>query len=207
MMVVLAIIVIVTVIALMGQDSFNRSILLTDTAYTIAFSVREAQGLGLSSRVTGGGVANAGYGIYLSSATPNAYIFFSDTIPSAPGNDLGGACPGHTQTSGPDVHPGNCLYDSGELIRTYTLNRGYQIYRFCGTTNSGNTTECSGTDFDSMYITFMRPSTDSVIFSRNGGDAPELLTSAKIYLRSPNGNAERCILVSKVGQIAVSTCD
>mgnify|MGYP001613830450 CR=1 FL=1 len=212
MLVVLSIIVVVTLIAVMGQSTFNRSLLLTDTTYTIAFSVREAQTLGLSSRISGS-VYGAGYGVRFSSLTPTSYILFADTSPASPGSTQSGLCPGHTQLSAtsPEAHPGDCIYDPSatpaELVRTYSLNRGFNIYKFCGHA-IGGALLCSTTgDFETMHITFMRPSTDTIIFGRTtGGTTLHSLTDAKIYLRSPDGAAERCVVVSKVGQVAVTDC-
>ena len=211
MLVVLSIIVVVTLIAVMGQSTFNRSLLLTDTTYTIAFSVREAQTLGLSSRISGS-VYGAGYGVRFSTLTPTSYILFADTSPAAPGSTQSGLCLGHTQPStSPESHPGNCIYDQSatpaELVRTYSLSRGFNIYKFCGSALVGGALRCSTTgDFETMHITFMRPSTDTIIFGRTTSGTLLALRDAKIYLRSPDGLAERCVVVSKVGQVAVTDC-
>jgi len=215
MMVVLIIIVVITMVAVTGQTTFNRSLLLTDTAYTIAFSIREAQTLGLSSRVASG-VYNAGYGIRFSTANPSSYLLYADTAPAAPGNSRGGVCDGHTEpSSSPDSHPGDCMYDAtatpAELIRTYTLNRGFTVYRFCGTLVEDGEDICSGLTFETLDITFMRPSTNATLIAHVAGALPVALSDATIYLRSPDGGgeniAERCITVSTVGQIAVGSCD
>lgn len=211
MMVVLFIIVIVTTVAVMGQSTFNRSLILTDTAYTIAFSIREAQTLGLSSRASNN-IFNAGYGVRLSTATPNAYILFADTSPAVPGNGQSGYCPGHEESAGsPDAHPGNCTYDTGaspsELVRTYTLNRGFRITQFCGRAVVGGVNRCSGADFETMHLSFMRPSTDTTIFGRTSTGTLIPLSDATIRIESPDGVASRCIVVSKAGQIGVSACE
>lgn len=211
MMVVLAIITIITTVAVMGQGAFNRSLLLTDTAYTIAFSIREAQTYGLSSR-TANNLNNAGYGIRFGATTPKSYTLFADTSPASPGSTQANLCPGHTQpASSPDSHPGDCIYDPSanpaELVRTYTLNRGFTIYRFCGREIvSPYASKCSSTNFDTMHISFMRPNTEATIFGRTSAGALIPLSDATIYLRSPDGAAERCVFVSKVGQISVAAC-
>lgn len=211
MMVVLVIITVISTVAIMGQSAFNRSLILTDTAYTIAFSIREAQNYGLSSRVANS-LYNAGYGIRFSTVTPKAYTLFADTSPTSPGSTQSGLCPGHTQPStSPDSHPGDCIYDPSanpaELVRSYSLNRGFTIYQFCGTeVVSPYATKCSTTHFETMHISFMRPATDAVIFGRTSSGMLIALSDATIYLRSPDGVAERCIFVSKVGQISVAAC-
>jgi prepilin-type N-terminal cleavage/methylation domain-containing protein len=206
MLVVLSIIVVITFITITGQSTFNRSLLLTDTAYTIAFSVREVQTLGLSSRVFNS-TQNAGYGLRFDIATPTSYVEFADTTTTGAGSSQGGLCPGHTATSGPDMRPGNCLYNAGstptELVRTYVLNRGFSISKFCGT--AAGTYRCSPTDFATMDIVFMRPNTNSVIIGKTTSGTLISLTDATIYLNSPDNQAQRCITVSKVGQVAVTT--
>lgn len=201
MIVVLAIISIITTIALLGQGSFNRSIILTDTAYTIAFTIRDAQSRGLASNVFST-VRNAGYGVHFSSATPKSYIEFADIVPSSP-DSQGGLCPNHVITTGPEAKPGNCVYsNSSEIVRTFTLDRGFAISEFCGKDTSG-VKRCSGY-LEALDISFARPDTQSVILGIRSG-SPIGLTNATVTLSSPDGTAQRCISVSQVGQVSVST--
>jgi prepilin-type N-terminal cleavage/methylation domain-containing protein len=207
MLVVLSIIVVITVVAVSGQGTFNRSLLLTDTAYTIAFSIREAQTLGLSSRVFST-VQNAGYGIRFSRSSPKSYTEYADIFPAKPGDTQGGSCPGHSirTASSLDARPGNCQYDSTELVRTYTLSRGFYVGTMCGTEANG-TQRCTPNDFDHLDISFMRPSTNAVILGRKVGvSCCTSFTTATIYLNSPDGAAQRCIVVTQVGQVAVKAC-
>lgn len=203
MIVVLAIIVIVTTIALLGQSSFNRSMVLTDTAYTIAFSVREAQSLGISSRAFAG-TQDAGYGIHFSNGTPTAYKLFADIHPAAPGDtQYPLICPGHPNVPGtnPESKPGNCIQTlESEVVRTYNLNNGFRIGGFCGKQTNG-VSLCSGT-LDALDIVYLRPNTQSVITGVRGGTRTAL-TDATIRVVSPDGLAERCVYVSKVGQVSV----
>ena len=60
MMVVLVIIALITTIALFGQQDFNRSLLLTDTAYTIALTAREALGMAGETLELPEGIATVG---------------------------------------------------------------------------------------------------------------------------------------------------
>lgn len=205
MVVVLAIIVIITTIALMGQSTFNQSLILTDTAYTVAFSVRQAQSLGLSSQRFGS-LQNAGYGVHFANGVTDSYILFADSLPAAPGSSLtGNACPGHTLTTVPDAKPGNCLYTSAaELSKRYTFNRGFTLASFCGTEASG-TERCSGSYLDSLDITFLRPNTQATILGVRGASYIPL-TSAVIHIRAPGSTNERCVTVNKVGQIGVGIC-
>ena len=203
MMVVLAIIVIITTIALLGQSSFNRSMILTDTAYTIAFSVREAQSLGISSR-TFASTTDAGYGVHFSSGTPTSYKLFADISPPAPGDtQFPLICPGHPNVASenPEAKPGDCIQTlESEVVRTYSLNNGFRISGFCGRRSNG-TQLCNGA-ITALDIVYLRPNTQSIITGVSG-TARTALTDATIRVTSPDGAAERCIYISKVGQVSV----
>lgn len=201
MMVVLAIIVIVTVIALLGQSSFNRSLVLTETAYTIAFSIRQAQFLGISGRTTAG-VSDAGYGVYFENNQTGSYRLFADTSPGRTNNlQDGSVCPGRSVATGQEAKPGDCIRNgSSEDVTTYTLNNGFRIARFCGIAASGAET-CSG-DLTSLNISYLRPNTQSIIVGTRGG-LRYSYTGARINVTSPDGAAERCVVVSKAGHVSV----
>lgn len=203
MIVVLAIIVIVTTIALLGQSSFNRSMVLTDIAYTVAFSVREAQSLGISSRAFGG-TQDAGYGIHFANGAPTSYKLFADISPAAPGDtQYPLICPGHPNvaSTNPEAKPGDCIQTlESEVVRTYNLNNGFRIGGFCGKQTNG-VPLCNGA-LDALDIIYLRPNTQSVITGVRGGTRTAL-TDATIRIVSPDGLAERCIYVSKVGQVSV----
>lgn len=203
MIVVLAIIGIISTMAFLGQSSFNRSLILTDTTYTIAFSIREAQALGISSRAFSG-TQNAGYGVHFATGAQTSYKLFADTNPMASGNIQDPlTCPGHTTGSGPEAKPGDCIQNSeAEVVRTYTLNNGFRITSFCGPQVSGGIVRCN--DYlDALDIVYLRPNTQSIITGvRSGTRIP--LSSATIRVASPDGASERCILVSKVGQVSVA---
>lgn len=204
MMVVLAIITIITTVALLGQSSFNRSMVLTDTAYTIAFSIREAQSLGISSR-TFAGTQDAGYGLHFAHLSPTTYKLFADTYPIAPGDtQYPLICPGHSNVvaTNPEAKPGDCIQTlESEVVRTYSLNNGFRISGFCGRQSSGDQL-CNGSSMDALDIVYLRPNTQSVITGVNGGTRTAL-EDATIRVSSPDGSAERCIYVSKVGQVSV----
>lgn len=203
MLVALGIIVIISAIVISGQANFNKSLVLMDTSYTVAFSIRQAQSLGLSSRKFGT-TQNAGYGVHFDSSSKKTYILFADSLPVAPGSTQSGTCSGHTVTTGLDSKPGNCVYDStSEKVNTYTLGQGFTISSFCGI-DSTDATRCSGTYLDSLDITFLRPNTQATIMGvRAGALVP--LKSAAIYVTSPDGSQSRCISVTKVGQVGVGT--
>lgn len=203
MLVVLAIIVIVTAIALVGQNSFNRSLILTETTYSVALSIRQAQSLGLSSR-SFANVQNAGYGVRFVRGTNNSYTGFVDISPAAPGSSMGGRCPGHSVTSGPEARPGNCYYNTAsELFQTYMFARGLTIGRFCGRTAAG-TEYCSDGSLNNLDIVFLRPNVETIITGNNAGVA---FTRATIRIDAPNNEGSRCVVVSNLGAVSVAaTC-
>lgn len=200
MLIVLAIIVLITAVALVSQQSFNRSLLLTDTAYTIALSVRQMQTFGLSGqRASVGAPSDAAYGAYFTRSS--SYTLFADTSPAAPGSQLSGKCPGHTVTTAPESRPGNCIYTQGAdtVVQTYRLERGFTISQLCGRPASGGSVNCSLT---SLNVTFLRPNTESIMI----GDPSQVeLSSASIKLDSPDGGASRLVCITKVGQVSVAT--
>lgn len=198
MLVVLAIIIMITAIVINGQSTYNRSILLTDTAYTVAYSIRQAQSLGLASRGTSAGgsvISNAGYGVRFAGTT--GYTIFAD---------IGGVdvlstavCPiGVTGT--PEAKPGNCKYDSGtdRIVQSYTFSRGYTIGNICG--KSGSTLTCS---LSSLDVVFMRPETRAILI----GPSNQSFTCAEVHVRPPTGSEIRVVRVSQLGEISVGqTC-
>ena len=201
MIVVLSIMVILTLVVLTGQSTFNQSLLLNDTAYTLALSIREAQSLGLSSRKFAS-TQNAGYGINMNSGTPIKYQIFADISPLAPGNAQGGVCPGHSQNSGPEARPGNCLYDSAsELVQEYTFTRGFTIGNFCGIYNGSKI--CTANGLTTLSIVFERPNATTAITGiYNSAVVP--LSCGEIHVTAPTGGVERIMKVTAAGQVAMN---
>lgn len=206
MMVVLAIISVITGIALLGQSTFNRSLLLTNTAYTVALSIREMQTLGLSSRAFNS-VQNAGYGINLNRNTPASYILFADisnTPSPIPSNCV-------TGTAGtPEAKPGNCRYDTDAtpdgIVQTYNFDSRFTVSRFCGRFNA-STIYCSNYSapnrLNSMDISFIRSNTETaVVGTLDSG--PQPLTNAEIQISTADGQNSRYVCITRVGQVSVS---
>lgn len=206
MMVVLAIILILTTVMLLGQSNFNQSLLLTDTAYTVAFSGRQAQSFGLSSRRFGS-AQNTGYGLNFNRATPQSYTLFADTS-----NSLAApvACPlGEVGT--PERKPGNCRYDTvgtaDGVVQTFTFTRGFGVASFCA--KSGSTRHCStdGTPLTALDVVFTRPNTASTITGLRSNGSVATYSCAEVTISNSQGSATRTVRVSQLGEIAVGqTC-
>lgn len=202
MLVTLAIISVITAVAVTGQSTFNQSILLTDTAYTVALSAREAQSLGLSSRKFSG-VQNGGYGLHFANGSMGSYIVFADiqSIAAQPT-----WCP-IVATTTPEARAGNCLYDSAtETFQTYAFNRGFVMSDFCGKT-SGGTTKCAAAgDIQSLDVLFLRPNTAAIITGVNGGTKTQFVC-AQIYVKPPTSSNTQTIRISQLGEVSVGqTC-
>lgn len=204
MMVVLAIITIITTVTLLGHSNFDRTLLITDAAYTMALSVREMQTFGLSSRSFVGSPGDIDYGYGVNVVPGSSYVLYADTAEAA--NPA--YCPDGIAGT-PEEKRGNCVYDSGQdgVVQRYTLMRGFRIANACGD-DAGGVRRCTADGYlTGIDVLFRRPDSDSLINGRRATPAGSYvrLTSAEIYLATPDGRATRAICISSVGQISVSS--
>lgn len=200
MVVVLAIIVVITGVVINGQSTYNQTLVLTDTAYTVAYSVRQAQSLGLSSQgsVSGSAVySNVGYGVRFTEGTN--YLIYADAGGS---NVLGeGLCPQGGDNT-PETKRGNCRYDGESpdaIVENYSFSRGFTVSDLCGKYGSG-VKDCSITSLD---VAFRRPETRAIM----SGSGKDPYTCVEVHVRAPTGGATRVVRVSQLGEISVGqTC-
>lgn len=180
---VLAIIGLITAVALVNQSTFNKTLILSNTAYDIALTIRSTQSLGLGTRAVGAS-PNVGYGVRFDKAAPKTIKVFADT------HDIGGAsCTGQT----PACTSGDRLYtsDSDTLVQTYTLGNGISVSKFC--VIGGN---CSDGSLEALDIAFVRPNADTFV---NGNAA----ASACLTVTSPQG-VSRYVSVGPSGLITAT---
>lgn len=194
LLVVVAIMTVVMSIVITGQNSFNNSLVVSNTAYDVALAIRSTETFGLGSRVVSG-VANVGYGVDFNSSTPAVFTIFADTD-TAPGESN---C--HTPQSGvvnaPDTQPGDCVYDASDSkVAAYTLGNGVTVTRLCGFSNSAWNCNLSSLD-----IVFARP--NPTPFMRANGSSVTEYSQACITLTSPQGGT-RFLRVLSSGQIDTS---
>ncbi len=194
LLVVFAIIGIITGIVFTNQGTFNKTLLLSNTAYDIALSLRSAQTFGLGSRAVGS-IANAGYGVHFQTSPSDSFFLFADTHSTAP-----------MPCATPDCKPGDHAYTFGSdaLIQTYALGNGIIVSDFCAT-RPGPTVACAyanGGGLTSLDIVFSRPNPDAFI-TANGSP----YTDACLTITSPQGGF-RYISVGSSGAITanVSSC-
>lgn len=189
MLVVLAIITTLTGVVLTNQTSFNKTLVLANTAYDIALTLRSSQTYGLGSRAFGG-VVNAGYGLHFETVSPRSFTLFSDIYP----NSSPSFCYGVPAVAGsPGAKPGNCRYDpsESERVKEYVVENNIEIYDFCAYL-PGNRSCARSNGLSSLDIVFARPNPSPFINAYAG--------EACITISSPQGTF-RFISVSASGQI------
>ncbi len=124
LLVSIAIFSVITTVAVFGNAQFNGSVLLTNLAYEIALSIRQAQYYGISVRQNSSASFNSGYGVDFKTSSPAAYTLFEDK-------------------SGGSAN----VFDSGDpIVQNYTIAKGNKTGKICV---DGN---CSHTTIDISFI-------------------------------------------------------
>jgi prepilin-type N-terminal cleavage/methylation domain-containing protein len=194
----LALMVIITATILLGYNRFGDNVLLTNLAYDIALTVRQAQSYGISVKElinAGSGTFNAGYGVRFGSDSAKSFLLFADS-------DNSGQCVGSTV--------GDCRV-SGELVKIYQIERANRLSKICAGLISapagGSSEECY--DFTAksgpigfLDIVFTRPNPDARIRTNLNSDGSNRYSYAKIYVNSP-GNVNKDVKIYFTGQITV----
>ena len=210
LLVVLAIITVIMGIVFSSQSSFNKTLILTNTAYDIALTLRDAESYGLGSRAATGGVSNAGYGVDFQSASPGQFTFFADTYPAPSAS--GSAC--HPNLSGdassPTALPGDCTYEPSttqnpnfdQKVTSYTLGNGITVSDFCIPDAGGNEFCKVHNGLTWLDVVFSRPNPSA--FIRAGvGSFIDVGSSACITLTSPQGGF-RYVSIASSGEITAN---
>ena len=193
------------VIVLTGQSSFNKTIILSNTAYDIALTLRDAESYGLGSRATTV-TANAGYGIHFQNASPGRFTFFADSFPTPNASNCHGLPVGGS--GAPNAQYGDCIYESGQdqKVMDYALGNGITISNFCalisGTWSCENPSGPYGGGLMSLDIVFARPNPNAFINVSNSSGSFSA-TAACIALTSPQGGM-RFVSVAASGEITAN---
>ncbi len=211
LMVVMAIMTVILAVVIVNQNSFNRSFILKDTAYTVATTIRQAQSYGLSSRAFNG-YRNNGYGIYINGTVPlKTYQLFADVVPG-PGSVINTAaiCAGHsiTDPTNPEARAGDCLENNQffEKVTLYTFSQGYTISKYCGYVGAIATCTGGGTPLLELNIVFQRPNLQTTIIGRVGASY-YAYDHACIQIKAPTTGTLKYVKVTQFGQIIVAdTC-
>lgn len=186
MLAVLAIFSILTAIVVFNYAKFRSDTILTNMAYEVALSIREAQIYGVSARssATGGSADfTRAYGIYIPQIPTNAYYLFSDT-------DSANDTTGDGKFSGE-----NCSSSGGDTcITPYTLQQNIKI------TEVYVNSACN--DSTAFSILFKRPNPEPV-FNHVTEYAPITnISMIQITLTADDGTS-RYVRVANNGQISV----
>lgn len=176
MIVVIGIIGVLAVIALTSQSSFNRSFLLTNTAYDVALTMRNAQNYGIGGRTFGSG--SFGYGIDFQKDSTHSFLLFGDSDPNLTGFPLCHQPPLNTQ---PGAQWGDCHYTGGSDTQraTYQIGNGVSIQDLCVYIAESSSWQCSSSNaFSQLDIVFARPNADTFISAGAAGMNTGWLCSA-----------------------------
>mgnify|MGYP001611851926 FL=1 len=201
MMVVLAIIVTITGVTLTSQTSFNKTLVLANTAYDIALTLRSSQTYGLGSRAFGG-ITNMGYGLHFEIGSRESFTLFADIFPSPNPSTCHGVPA--TGSDSPEAKYGNCQYDSSrsEKVKDYNLENNIYISDFCiytlGSWSCTYAHDGAAGGLTSLDIVFARPNPDPFINRNRNGKACIAISSRQDISR------RRFISVTESGQITAN---
>jgi prepilin-type N-terminal cleavage/methylation domain-containing protein len=180
----LAIFAIMTSLILSKYGKFDQGVILTNLAYDVALTIRNAQSYGLNVRsasrdanafdtTTSGG----SYGVHFDKSLPSQFIFFVD------GN-------------------GNGIYDDlTNSDQKTTIKRGSSISSMC----VSDVKDCINgvtvfNNLDELDITFKRPDPNAIITAN--GVPTKKYGYAEIVLKAVD-NTTRKVIVNFTGQISV----
>ena len=209
LLVAFTIITVLMSVVLSSQSSFNKSTILSNTAYDIALTLRSAETFGLSSRGSSASVS-AGYGLHFLSSSQGSFTLFSDVSPLPGVSDY--CHPLSSDSRGadaPDAKPGNCVYDDGssEKINEYVLGNGIIISDFCAKSSSWSCAQAhSGYSggLSSLDIVFARPNPSPYMSVNRSYSSISPVTAACLTISSPQGGPSRFISVAASGQITAN---
>lgn len=222
LMISIAIIGIIVTIVTYNHKQFNSNLELTNVAYRVAVSIREAQVYGISVKEfteAGGSRFDVPYGINFSTSdweAKKSYVFFGDSNPN-PSNY-------------PNMYDGP--YSNGcnggttdECLERIILGRGNIIKKVCaveGIQPNPTAIVClmrydpfnnpSWNHLHGLSITFKRPKSDA-IFTFSKFNAPVVLSpspnfnEAFICLEATESSRRKKVVVSSSGQISVRDLD
>jgi len=181
MITVLAIFMLISGVVIFNYGKFRNDTILTNMAYEVALSIREAQIYGVSARTAESGNTPSfeiPYGIYLKEGS-NQYYLFADIVEDS-------------KFSGD-----TCSDPMGDTCVTpYTLQRGVLI------SDIDISTDSSSCDLkNSVSVLFKRPNPEPIITP--GGANVDDISFVQITLTAPDGVTKRYVAIYNNGQVAV----
>ncbi len=190
LLVTLSLFVVLTTIVLFNSSRFNGSILLTNLAYDIAITIRQAQNFGINVRE----VSNESdltkkfqhaYGVHFDKDKNTNFILFADIDDNKKYSNDSTACK-----------------DNPECVDTYNFKRVNKISKICVT--SLGIDYCSDPALSKLDIMFIRPNPDAIVKGiKSDNTEYSNITEAKITISSGDDTNTRNIVVNSTGQISV----
>ncbi|MSU55594.1 MAG: prepilin-type N-terminal cleavage/methylation domain-containing protein [Candidatus Taylorbacteria bacterium] len=200
----IAIFTVITSIVFLNQKRFGNNILVSNLAYDVALSIRQAQVYGISVKRTSQAVVSTGfeksYGVHF--ALSKAFVLFVDLNDDGlydTSSDDGNKClTAQTIPALPSDHYPEC-------ISVLSIDLGNFISDFCGLNNLA--TECSGSSpsvISSLDILFHRPYPEPsrIVGTKVSGGGTSIYSSANITVSTPE-RVTKTVNVSPTGQISV----
>ena len=195
LLVSISIFAVVTGLVLAKYQSFNGGIILTNMAYEVALTIRQAQSYGINVRQQGN-IFSISYGVHFEKNGTNpikSFILFSDAL----------SC----DTTGSLDCVGDGLYRPGTgdaLVDTFILGRGITIEKYCIGSNIANPSSevCSNnsSSADTVDISFNRPDPSAIILGAGGVGNNSY---ARIRLIASDRKTIRDVIVLGTGQISI----
>lgn len=185
----MAIFVTITSLILVSQRHFGGNILITNLAYDVALSVRQAQVYGISVRKAQGAAAdlqfNRSYGIHFGST--GYYTLFVDVN-------------GDNQydTGAETIAGCRAGYANPECVSFFKIEQGNSISKFCADT------DCFGAgpnNITTLDILFHRPDPEPIVRALKSGVLTKY-TNASVTVSSPQ-SVTKSVTVSASGQISI----
>ncbi len=193
----MAIFIILTGVVLLRHNQFQGSVLITNLAYDVALSLRQAQIYGVSVREDTGAATTelsfqSGYGIHFDNVPENKqYLLFADAYSNIP-----------------PVGRNNKYDGVAEILQTNKIKGGSFLSDVCVFEPSLQIEHCFSDvppTFKTLDITFQRPQPEAILMAYDGSGNSLYnsgLSTALIKLETPSG-VLRCVRVETTGQISV----
>lgn len=212
LLVVVAIISILSALVLYNYRTFGDKVLISNLAYDIGISVREAQNYGLAARDSTGTVSFGKYygisfGPQQTTGTDTHYLLFFDLN-------------GDQKYTGTSAGLGSCPPGSpsvaDECVKVFILTNGLKITKVCVVgTGLGGSDVCTpnmgvftSTPSDPRFlnILFKRPNPDANIYDYQSSPINPYHTETnpvRIEVSNSSGTVKKSVVVSVTGQISV----
>jgi prepilin-type N-terminal cleavage/methylation domain-containing protein len=179
MIIVIGIIAIISAIVLFNSSGLNSSVLLSNTAYEIELTIRDAQVSGLGARVmsaNNGAATTSNQGIYFHTKNPTQIILFADSNKDN-------------------------KYEQGEVGQVYNIEnkRAGKILSICKVQSNDG---CS--DVEDLSVIFRRPNPEAYFYTntQSPGDATAYFGNVAINIGFDGGEC-KTIVIYKTGAIQI----